>query len=69
LEIRAQSADKAVESNQLVKEQLINQRSQYSGVSIDEEMSNVILFQKSYDASARLVKIADEMLDVLMNMV
>ena len=32
-------------------------------------MSNVLLFQKSSNASARLVKIADEMLDVLMNMV
>lgn len=62
-------SDRAVESNSLVLDQLENQKASNSGVSIDEEMTNIIKFQRSYDASAKLVKIADEMLQTLINMV
>lgn len=65
----SQAAKTSVDSNEILKEQLDNQRSSYSGVSIDEEMSNLILYQKSYDASAKLVKMANDMLDTLINMV
>lgn len=56
-------------SNQLVLDQLELQKESVSGVSVDEEMTNVIKFQRSYDASARLIKIADEMLQTLLSMV
>jgi flagellar hook-associated protein 1 FlgK len=45
------------------------QKASYSGVSIDEEMANVIKFQRSYDASAKLISVADEMLETIINMV
>ncbi|PJA99521.1 MAG: hypothetical protein CO127_10340, partial [Ignavibacteria bacterium CG_4_9_14_3_um_filter_36_18] len=45
------------------------QKVSYSGVSIDEEMTNVIRFQRSYDAAAKLIKVADEMLQTLIQMV
>lgn len=61
--------EQSYESNQLVLDQLNNQKSSYSGVSVDEEMTNVIKFQKSYDASAKLIKVADEMLQTLIEMV
>lgn len=61
--------DQSAQSNQLVLDQLNMQKSSYSGVSIDEEMTNVIKFQKSYDASAKLIKVADEMIQTLLNMV
>ena len=61
--------DQSAQSNQLVLDQLNNQKSSYSGVSIDEEMTNVIKFQKSYDASAKLIKVADDMIQTLLNMV
>jgi len=53
----------------LVLSQLQQQKMQYSGVSTDEEMMNVMKYQKSYDAAAKLIKTADELLDTLMNMV
>ncbi|MFO7445046.1 MAG: flagellar hook-associated protein FlgK [Ignavibacteriaceae bacterium] len=62
-------ATQIMESSQLVVQQLENQKSSYSGVSIDEEMANVIKFQKSYEASAKLIKVADEMLETLLQMV
>ncbi|MDP2301407.1 MAG: flagellar hook-associated protein FlgK [Ignavibacteria bacterium] len=57
------------ESNKIVLDKLEEQKASYSGVSIDEEMTNIIKFQRSYDASAKLVKIADEMLQTILNMV
>jgi flagellar hook-associated protein 1 len=63
------SADQAAETNYMVLNQLEYQKQSYSGVSIDEEMTNVIRFQRSYDASARLIRVADEMLQTIINMV
>jgi flagellar hook-associated protein 1 FlgK len=39
-----------------------------AGVSLDEEMADLIKFQHTFQAAARLVSIADEMLDTLLNM-
>jgi flagellar hook-associated protein 1 FlgK len=44
-----------------------DRRSSVSGVSIDEEMSNMIRFQRGYQASARAMSIMDTMLDTLIN--
>jgi flagellar hook-associated protein 1 FlgK len=38
-----------------------------AGVSLDEEMTSMILFQRSYQASARVITTVDEMLDTLVN--
>ena len=39
-----------------------------SGVSIDEEMVNLIKFQNAYAAGARLIKVGTELLDILVNL-
>jgi flagellar hook-associated protein 1 FlgK len=44
-----------------------NQRQSVSGVSLDEEMTNLISFQRGYQASARTLTMMDEMLDTLIN--
>lgn len=46
--------------------QLNNQREEVSGVSIDEEMLNLIKFQMGYSASARLCTVADEMIQEIL---
>ena len=48
--------------------QLENQRESVSGVSLDEEMINLIKFQNAYTAAARLVTTADEMMQTIMQM-
>ena len=40
-----------------------------SGVNTDEEFSNLIVFQRSFEASSRMIKTIDEMLETLVNMV
>ena len=43
------------------------QKQSVSGVSIDEEMTNLVKFQHTYSASARVITAIDEYLDVLIN--
>ncbi|MEW6702734.1 MAG: flagellar hook-associated protein FlgK [Bacteroidota bacterium] len=62
-------SDSKIESSGSVLQQLKNQKSSYSGVSLDEEMANVLKYQRSYDAAAKMVKIADQMLQTILNMV
>ncbi|MBN1302505.1 MAG: flagellar hook-associated protein FlgK [Melioribacteraceae bacterium] len=63
------ASDRMTEANSMVLEQLDLQRSSVSGVSIDEEMTDIIKFQRAYGASAKLIKIADEMLETIMNLI
>jgi flagellar hook-associated protein 1 FlgK len=54
------------------KQSLINsidtQRTSISGVSIDEEASNLIIYQQTYKACSRVMSTIDEMLDTLLSM-
>ena len=49
--------------------QLDNRRESISGVSLDEEMINLVKFQTAYDAAAKLITTADELLQTVLNMV
>jgi flagellar hook-associated protein 1 FlgK len=47
--------------------QASDRRQSVAGVSMDEEMSNMVKFQRGYQASARVMSTLDEMLDTLIN--
>lgn len=47
--------------------QVDNTREQLSGVNLDEEMNNLVVAQRSYEAAARVLSAVDEMLDTLIN--
>ena len=49
-------------------ESLSSQRAQYSGVSLDEEMVQLLKFQRSYQISARVITTVDEMFDTLLRL-
>ena len=49
-------------------QQLTDQRNAVSGVSLDEESTNLIRYQRAYEASARVVTTVDSMLQTLMTM-
>ena len=57
-----------ISDQQIVQNMLQNQRNSVSGVSIDEEMTNLLSFQRAFQASARLVTTIDSMLDEVVNM-
>lgn len=46
-----------------------NRMQEVSGVNMDEELSNLIVYQNAYNASARIITTAREMYDVLINLV
>jgi flagellar hook-associated protein 1 FlgK len=54
--------------NRSIISQLGKMREQVSGVSIDEETTNLMQFQHAYDASAKVIKTADEMLDTILSL-
>jgi len=49
-------------------QQLTDQRNSVSGVSLDEESTNMILYQRAYEAAARVVTTVDSMLQTVVNM-
>ena len=49
--------------------QLDNRRESISGVSLDEEMIKLGRFQAAYDAAAKLITTADELLQTVLSMV
>jgi flagellar hook-associated protein 1 FlgK len=63
-----QRAMKTQESQRNILSQLSNIRESISGVSLDEETTKMIEFQKAYDASARVIKTADEMFDTILSL-
>ena len=56
-----------LETQQLVSEQLENQRERVSGVSIDEEATKMITHQRAFQAVARYIAVIDSLLDTLIN--
>lgn len=46
-----------------------NQRDSVSGVSLDEEMANMIKYQKAYSASAKYLSVMNDVLDSLIGLV
>jgi flagellar hook-associated protein 1 FlgK len=49
--------------------QLTTLRESNSGVSLDEELTNLVKYQRSYQASAKLINTATEMMDTVMGLV
>lgn len=65
--ISKQHSDNMIENQEALLDQLNLRRESESGVSLDEEVSNVIKFQKAYEANARVISVLTEMLDTLIN--
>jgi flagellar hook-associated protein 1 FlgK len=59
---------KVSEQDALVS-QVENRRQSISGVSIDEETAQISQFQRAYEASAQLMQVVDELLQVTLGMV
>ncbi len=55
------------ESYAQVSNDFLTQRDSVSGVSSDEETAEMLKYQKSYEAAARVMTTLDEMLDVIIN--
>lgn len=63
----AQHAGVMAQNHQQLVSHLQNQQDQISGVSLDEEAMNMLQYQRTYQAAARIMTTADEMLDRVIN--
>jgi len=63
------AAQSTQSTQQAVLTAVSNQRQSVSGVSLDEEMTNLIQYQQAYQASARVMNAINSTLDTLINSV
>ncbi|KGI39706.1 flagellar hook-associated protein FlgK [Clostridium tetani] len=67
LGVQSQEAKRMVKNQYIVLSNFQQSREQASGVSIDEETTNLIQFQHAYQANAKIISTVDELLDVVIN--
>jgi len=65
LAVEASHAARITESQFLLTVSIDNRKQSVSAVSLDEEMSNMIRYQHSYSASARMITVIDQLLETL----
>ena len=61
-------AKRILDHQTAVMNQLESQKEAVSGVSVDEEMLNLIKYQAGYNAAARMCGVVNQMMDVLINL-
>lgn len=63
-------ASKTKESQDIAfTKQLTTLRESNSGVSLDEELTNLIKYQRSYQASSKLINVSTEMMDLVIGLI
>ena len=65
---RTQEATMHLSIEETTRERLNSMREEVQGVSLDEEMTRLIQFQRSYQASARMVTTADELFETVIGL-
>lgn len=65
--IQMENATRLTDNQKTLVNQIITWRESVSGVNMDEEMTNMIRYQKGYNAAARVLTTLDEMLEKLIN--
>ena len=66
---RAAAASDAALDAKSLKAEVQERASSKEGVNLDEELANMMIFQRGYNAGARLISIAQQLYDELLNMV
>ncbi len=69
LGLAVSSAEGSARAHEAIRHQADVRRSEVSGVSIDEEMIDLMRFQQAFAAASRLVTVADEMIQSVLRMV
>ncbi len=68
LGVQAQAANRDHEAQEILKDQIETMRAQISGVSLDEELVNLIRYQRGFEAASQLVTVTNEMFETLLSL-
>lgn len=63
--LQAKEATTTAANYELLVQQINNARQSVEGVNLDEEMTNLVKYQRAYDASARVITAMDQALDTV----
>jgi flagellar hook-associated protein 1 len=63
----AQGVDGNLRAQEILHDQLTSQRAAISGVSMDEELANLLQYQRSFEAASRMIVVADEMFQTILS--
>jgi flagellar hook-associated protein 1 FlgK len=66
--LAAQTATQQLQAQNVLQDQINTFRSQVSGVSIDEELVNLMKYQRGFEAASRLISVTDQMLQTLLSL-
>lgn len=69
LGVQRHGAENLLENQEHLLHQLENWQESIAGVSLDEEMANLIRFQHAYNAAARLINVTDQILETLIGLI
>ncbi len=64
----SRTAQDSMRFEQNLLDEIMRQRESLSGVSLDEEAINLIRFQRAFEAGAKVIKVADELLETIINL-
>lgn len=64
---QSQAAQRRSQAQAVVVGDVMAARESVSGVDIDEELTNMVMFQRAYEGAARMLTAVDEALDTLIN--
>jgi flagellar hook-associated protein 1 FlgK len=67
--LQASQASSRLDAATASRDDAVNRRDSFSGVNIDEELSQMVVLQNSYQASARIFTVAGQMYQTLLDMV
>lgn len=67
--VDVQSSKNLTAQNEAFVKQLTTLRDSNSGVSLDEELTNLIKYQKAFEGASKVVSTASQMLDTVLNMI
>jgi flagellar hook-associated protein 1 FlgK len=67
LGVEAQTVQSRVDIQEAITAQVDSARESVAGVNLDEEMANMLVFERAYQAAARYITAVDELMNTLVN--
>ena len=65
--VDAQNSTRNVSTSQAIFNAVNNEQQSISGVSIDQELTNLLKYQTAYSANAKIISTIDKMLNTLLS--